>query len=111
MAAIQDLVLTFCSKTRCNFITKETENLDACVQWNQCIIVYSSNNLFHELSRNTLISLHQGLHIPLFMSENVVHGKCDYPNKTSYLIINKSHVELFSMQLPVKLSMTLLLLL
>ena len=36
MADIQDLVLTFCSKIRCNVITKETqhENLDACVQWN-----------------------------------------------------------------------------
>ena len=30
MAAIQDLVLTFCPKMHC-FTTKETETLDACI--------------------------------------------------------------------------------
>ena len=31
MAAIQHLVLTFCSKMRCVPQTKETETLDACI--------------------------------------------------------------------------------
>ena len=37
MAAIQDLVLTFCPKMHC-FTTKETETLDAC---NQLMLTFS----------------------------------------------------------------------
>ena len=72
------------------------------------MVVYSSNYLFHELSRSTLISLHQGyvFHSLCLRMWSMVNGTTR--TKQVIILLTKVTWNFFPcMQLPVKLSMTL----
>ena len=98
----------------CYISQRKLKLLMSVYKWNSCIMVQSSqlsiSQVKQKRSNQFASRLFHSLSLTMTVVMPIVLDK-HYPNKTSYHIINKSHLELYSTQLPVNLSMTLLLLL